>query len=282
MRLNLGSYSGSGDPLTEFTNALIISNASPNTVRAYERAVREFLEFTGKDPKTVTSADVMKWANSLLLDAQKLDPITRKKRLKTVRLYLVAIKKFLKWMGIEVRVPVPKTRSDDLQVLTEAQIEKLRELPRSLKYKAIVNLMLDTGLRANEVLSINVEDVNWENNSIVVKNTKNGEFRVVFFTSRTKELLQRYMKKYKVAQGRLFNVSYQALYREIKRLGRKLGIDLRPHLLRHTFATVAIKRGMPLPAVQRLLGHKDIRTTQIYLHLVSEDLRKAYEAYFEA
>ena len=278
----MGSYSGSGDPLTEFLNALLISNASPNTVRAYERAVREFLKFSGKDPKSVTAADVMRWANSLLSDAQRLDPITRKKRLKTVRLYLVAIKKFLKWMGVEVKVPVPKTRSDDLQVLTEAQIEKLRELPRSLKYKAIVNFMLDTGLRASEVLSINVEDVNWENNSVVVKNTKNGEFRVVFFTSRTKELLQRYVKRYNITQGRLFNVSYQALYREIKRLGEKLGIDLRPHLLRHTFATVAIKRGMPLPAVQRLLGHKDIRTTQIYLHLVSEDLRKAYEAYFEA
>ena len=278
----MGSYSGSEDPLAEFLNALLISNASPNTVRAYERAVREFLEFTGKDPKSVTPADVMKWANSLLSNAQRLDPTTRKKRLKTIRLYLVAIKKFLKWMGVEVKIPVPKTRSDDLQVLTEAQIEKLRDLPRSLKYKAIVNLMLDTGLRASEVLSINVEDVNWENNSVVVRNTKNGEFRVVFFTSRTKELLKRYMKKYNVTQGRLFDVSYQALYREIKRLGRKLGIDLRPHLLRHTFATVAIKRGMPLPAVQRLLGHKDIRTTQVYLHLVSEDLRKAYEAHFEA
>lgn len=282
MKLNVGSYSGSEDPLAEFLNALLISNASPNTVRAYERAVREFLEFTGKDPKSVTPADVMKWANSLLSNAQRLDPTTRKKRLKTIRLYLVAIKKFLKWMGVEVKIPVPKTRSDDLQVLTEAQIEKLRDLPRSLKYKAIVNLMLDTGLRASEVLSINVEDVNWENNSVVVRNTKNGEFRVVFFTSRTKELLKRYMKKYNVTQGRLFDVSYQALYREIKRLGRKLGIDLRPHLLRHTFATVAIKRGMPLPAVQRLLGHKDIRTTQVYLHLVSEDLRKAYEAHFEA
>ncbi len=263
-------------------NALIISNASPNTVKVYERAVRDFLNHVKKDPKSVTHSDVMNWVSSLLSRVQTSDPITRRKRLKTVRLYIIAVKKFLKWMGINVSVPIPRPRLDEVKVLNETQIEELRRAPRSLKYKAIVNLMLDTGLRANEVLNINVEDINWENNSIVIKNTKNGEFRTVFFTSRTAELLKKYIRERNVKEGRLFDVSYQALYREIKRLGEKLGVDLRPHLLRHTFATVAIKKGMPLPVVQRLLGHKDIRTTQVYLHLVNEDLRKAYEAYFEA
>lgn len=72
------------------------------------------------------------------------------------------------------------------------------------------------------------------------------------------------------------------MYKLIKRLGRKTGLTwLRPHVLRHTFATNAIRRGVPLPAVQRLMGHKDIKTTQIYTHLVTEDLENAYRRAFE-
>lgn len=62
----------------------------------------------------------------------------------------------------------------------------------------------------------------------------------------------------------------------MKRLGNKIGIPwLRPHILRHTFATNAIRKGVPLPAVQRLMGHKDIKTTQIYTHLITDDLADA-------
>ncbi|MGC9106037.1 MAG: site-specific tyrosine recombinase/integron integrase [Thermoprotei archaeon] len=281
MKLTLGAPSGSDDPVSEFVMALQLSNASQNTVKAYERAIRDFVKFVNKDPRHVTQADVSRWVNKLLSGVPN-DPEARRRRLRSVRLYVVAVRRFLKWLGIDVSPPLPKITLRDLRALDEEAVEKLRELPRSIKYKALINLILDTGLRASEALSLNVEDVDFKSRSIVVRNTKNGEMRVVFFTKRTAELLEKYIDKYNVRSGRLFNITYKALHKELKRLGRKLGTDLRPHLLRHTFATTAIKRGMPLPAVQRILGHKDIRTTQIYLHLVPEDVRKAYMAYFEA
>ncbi|MEM3947474.1 MAG: tyrosine-type recombinase/integrase, partial [Metallosphaera sp.] len=81
---------------------------------------------------------------------------------------------------------------------------------------------------------------------------------------------------------RVFEITYQALYKLVKRLGKKNGISwLRPHILRHTFATNAIKKGAPLPVVQRLLGHKDIKTTQIYTHLMTDDLKRVYRDVFE-
>ncbi len=91
------------------------------------------------------------------------------------------------------------------------------------------------------------------------------------------------MKKYlKTHDGeKLFQITYQALYKTIRRLGEKVGIKgLRPHMLRHSFATNAIRKGVPLPAVQRILGHKDIKTTQIYTHLILDDLEKVYREAF--
>jgi integrase/recombinase XerD len=281
LKLNLGAPSGTDDPVSEFVTALQLSNASQNTIRAYERAIKDFVAFINKDPRQTTQADVSKWVNKLLAGVPN-DPEARRRRLRSVRLYVVAVRRFLKWLGINVSPPLPKITQRDLRALDEETVEKLRELPRNIKYKALINLMLDTGLRASEALSLNVEDVDINSRSIVVRNTKNGEMRIVFFTKRTAELLEKYIEKYDIKGGKLFNISYKALHKELKRLGKKLGVDLRPHLLRHTFATTAIKKGMPLPAVQRILGHKDIRTTQIYLHLVPEDVRKAYMAYFEA
>ncbi|MEM1860175.1 MAG: tyrosine-type recombinase/integrase, partial [Metallosphaera sp.] len=140
-------------------------------------------------------------------------------------------------------------------------------------------------LRSSELLSLRRSDVDLERMLIRVRETKNGEERIVFFTSRTATLLRQYLRKTQDKESDnapLFNLSYQALYKLIKRLGRKTGLTwLRPHILRHTFATNAIRRGVPLPAVQRLMGHKDIKTTQIYTHLVTEDLENAYRRAFE-
>jgi integrase/recombinase XerD len=136
-------------------------------------------------------------------------------------------------------------------------------------------------LRAKELLSIKVSDIDFERGSITVRNTKNQETRTVFFTEGTKSLLIKYIKsKGLKSDDKLFNLTYNALYKRLKRIGKKIGIDLRPHLLRHTFATVAIKKGVPLPAVQKLLGHKDIRTTQIYTHLLTTDLENIYRKTF--
>jgi integrase/recombinase XerD len=271
VKLELGSPPEEGDPYEAFITALQVTGAGKGTVKLYSTAVKEFLDFVGKDPRKVNSDDVNKWVLSL---AKRANPTT-------VRYYVIAVRGFLKWLGVNVRPALPRAKRKEVRALNEEQIKLLVSSARNLKTRLIVRLLSETGMRANELLNVRVEDVDLERNMIRLRMTKNGEERVVFFTDETKTLLEKYLKR--VNSGLLFPMTYQALYKTIRRLGERIGINgLRPHMLRHSFATNAIRKGMPLPAVQRLLGHKDIKTTQIYTHLVLEDLQEAYKKAFSS
>ncbi|MEM0130895.1 MAG: tyrosine-type recombinase/integrase [Saccharolobus sp.] len=278
MKLELGSPPEFGDLYEAFINALLIAGAGNGTIKLYSTAVKDFLNFIGKDPRKVTAEDVNKWVISLLNRQGKTkgDEMDKKRaRNVTVRYYVIAVRRFLKWLGIPIKPPIPKIRKKEVKALTEEEINRVLEACKRARDKLIIRLLLDTGLRANELLSIKIKDIDIDNNMIRVRNTKNGEERVVFFTDNTKQILKKYIRG-KNLDDKLFYITYDALYRKLKRVGEKVGIDLRPHVLRHTFATLSLKRGMNLITLQKLLGHKDIKTTQIYTHLILEDLRNEY------
>ncbi|BDC19776.1 site-specific tyrosine recombinase/integron integrase [Acidianus sp. HS-5] len=281
MKLQLGSPPSDGDYLDAFIIALKAAEAGDGTVKLYSTAVKDFLDFTKKNPKSVTSEDVNKWIIHLMSKEGKIKGTEMKRaRSVTLRNYVIAVRRFLKWIGININPVIPRARRKEIWALSEDDVKRLIDATRRLRDKLIIKLFLDTGLRSKELLSLRVEDIDLKNRMIRVRETKNGEERIVFFTDETEKLLRKYLAKHD--NEKLFPMTYQALYKLIKRLGERAGIKgLRPHILRHTFATTAIRKGLPLPAVQRLLGHKDIKTTQIYTHLVLEDLMQAYKKVFD-
>lgn len=284
MKLQLGKPDIIVDPLEDFISALTIAGASENTIKLYTIAIKDFLTFIKKDPRQTSTYDLNKWIMEILNRNTKSKnnySELEKRRMKTAtaRHYIIAVIRFLKWLGLEVKPTIPRTRRREIRALTDDEIQRLKNSLKRIKDKLLIQLLLDTGLRSKEVLSIRKSDINFEKNYIIVRNTKNGEERIVFFTEETKKLLRKYTEKLNDNQ-KLFDITYDALYRKLKRLGKKLGIDLRPHILRHTFATEAIRKGMPLPMVQKILGHKDIRTTQVYTHLLTEDLQETYKKIF--
>ncbi|BFI74055.1 site-specific tyrosine recombinase/integron integrase [Sulfurisphaera ohwakuensis] len=283
MKLQLGKPDVIINPFDEFITALTIAGASENTIRLYSIAISDFLSYIRKDPRTVTAYDLNNWIRNILSRETKSknenEIEKRRKKSVTARHYIIAVLRFLKWLGVDVKPTIPRIRRKEIRALSEEEIVKIKENVKKLKDRLLIQLLLDTGLRSKELLSIKKSDINIERRYIIVRNTKNGEERIVFFTEETAKLLKSYLRNIE-DNGILFNMTYHALYRKLKRLGKKLGIDLRPHILRHTFATQAIRKGMPLPVVQKLLGHKDIRTTQIYTHLVTEDLQEIYKKIF--
>jgi len=268
------------EALEEFLISLEAAGASEKTVKAYRIAIRDFISFLDKEKVAeLTPRDFTKWKLERLRKGFTKGSKERRKTQMTLHYYSLYVRSFLKWLQVLDNAPAvsrPKGRTK-IKTLSPEEIYKLANASRDQLDMLIIALLFETGLRAQELLSLETEDIDIENREIRVKNAKYGEERVVFYGPMTESILRNYLPMIK--EGKLIPLSYSGLYKRLKTLAKRAGIDpkkVRPHILRHTFATEAIRRGLNLFAVQALLGHKDIKTTQIYLHLLKEDLRKQY------
>ncbi len=271
------------EALEEFIVALQSAGASDKTVKAYKAGITDFLRFIGKElVSDINLRDYTKWRLARLRNGFPKGKKDRRKAQVTLHYYTLFVRSFLKWIGLADRVPIvsrPRGRRRPV-TLSTSEVLKLLEASRDIIDLLIIALLFETGIRAQELLSIKVEDIDLESHEIIIKNAKYGEERVVFFGPLSEKVLKTYLSNSKLKpEDKLIPLSYSGLYKRLKTLAKRAGVDpkkVRPHVLRHTFATEALRRGMNLPTVQAILGHKDIKTTQIYIHLLKEDLKKQY------
>jgi integrase/recombinase XerC len=201
----------------------------------------------------------------------------------------------------------PKLPQTLPQFLSAAEVERLlahlqaepnqSEVLRA-RNVALVSLLFTSGLRVSELLSLTLPAVQWQGQEAGQMRVlgKGGKERMAFMSPRTLALLEAYkalrpqllpataLKKVKPAASTLFlnyrgeGLSARSVHRLLAQWGVALGFSqpLHPHVLRHSFATHLLNQGVELRYVQELLGHASIRSTQIYTHLHTERLRKAY------
>ena len=284
-----------GEVLEAFLAALAAGGASPKTVKAYRAAIQDFLEFIGDKPlREVTESDVAAWIYDRLTNGVRRPRSRgdlfeeRRERQVTMHYYTLFLRGFLQWLGLGIRVPVVrKPRSPRVEALRGDEVERLIAASRDALDLLIVALLFETGLRAQEAVSLRLRDIDFTRREIRVRNAKYGEERIVLYGALTEQALRIWLSLNPGLgpDDKLLGISYSGLYKRLKTLAKRAGLDpkkVRPHVLRHTFATEALRRGIPLPVVQRLLGHHDIKVTQIYLHLLDEDIRTAYQRAFAA
>lgn len=262
----------------EFLSQLIASGASERTVRSYRAALRDFIAFTGnKKVSQLSEKDLQAWRLERLRKGFRRGRDRRAVQT-TLYYYNLFVRSFASWLGIRGGLGgFRKSGRRLVETLKPSEILKMFEASRDLVDMAILALMIESGLRASELLSLTWDDVDLASREISVRGAKYGEERVVFIGDLSARVLQDLAKA--SGGGRIIPLSYTALYKRLKRLARSAGIDpkkVRPHVLRHTFATESLRRGLPLPALQRILGHRDIKTTQVYLHMVKEDIKDMY------
>lgn len=144
MKLELGSPPESGDLYNAFINALVLAGAGNGTIKLYSTAVKDFLDFINKDPRKVTSEDLNKWISNLLNREGKVkgDEV-EKRRAKsvTIRYYIIAVRRFLKWLNVSVKPPIPKVRRKEVKALDESQIQKVLNMCKRTKDKLIIRLL---------------------------------------------------------------------------------------------------------------------------------------------
>lgn len=228
----------------------------------------------------------------------------------TQNYHLIALRSFLKYMnkrGIKVISPetieLGKAESRSIKFLNREQVERLLNMPEISKSeghrdKAILEMLFSTGLRVSELVKLNRDQINFERHEFGVIG-KGRRPRVVFLSDTAIEWLKRYLEKRNDNFKPLFirysgkrpsendktGESRRLTARSVQRLVEKyvkkarLPIKITPHGLRHSFATDLLSAGADLRAIQELLGHKNVSTTQIYTHITNPQLREIHQRF---
>lgn len=292
------SSEGKGrDPLTrDFLRFLAIErNASERTVRAYKSALAKIRRHLNQKPWHKCTADNFRDYLFALMKAGAARSYIRLQfsALRTFYKFLRARKKLT--LDPTVEVQLPKVQKRLPIVLTKQQIEELLAAPlrvpkqdaapiwMPLRDAAILELFYSSGLRLNELASLDVADVDLYTESVRVFG-KGKKERICPVGLPALEAIERYRSAAKVHSGPLFinksrkRISARSIWLTVRRYLRhtSIPITISPHKLRHSFATHLLDRGADLRSVQALLGHASLSTTQIYTHVSVERLKKAY------
>lgn len=181
--------------------------------------------------------------------------------------------------------------------LSEDDMENLRAMTKNKRNRAIIEFLFSTGCRVSEMTNVNRADVDWVNGQVDVLG-KGRKYRTVYLSARCKITLQEYINSRTDTLEALFLSDYEGMCSQIKEtkqlsriskgaveimlrnLGKKAGIpNVHPHRFRRTAATTALKRGMPIEQVQKMLGHESIQTTTIYAQSTNDEVKLAHEKY---
>ncbi len=263
-----------------------------HTVRSYKIDLGQFQEFLldrkGKrEIKEVNRDDIRDFVGALLRYGYSEKSAQRK---------LASLKsafRYWKRQGIIDKNPTLSIRSPRVEkrlpkFLTIRQMERALTIEGddilTLRDKAILELLYASGLRVSELINIKRDDIDFQSNLLRIKG-KGGKERIVPFGSYAREAIIRYLDKRGDKKERLFlnrrgdgltsRQIQRIVNKYLSRLGDATGIS--PHILRHSFATHLLERGCDLRAVQELLGHSSLATTQVYTHLTIGRLKEIHK-----
>jgi integrase/recombinase XerD len=282
--------------LRDFLTYLSVEKGlSKNTIESYSIDLRKFQDFLLQKNKSFSSfirTDVVDFIETLRSKGYSISSICR---------YISSIKGLCKYLIIEniikedpsenLQTPkrwekLPKSLTIS-EIISFLELDTLIDKPTMIRDRVMLELLYSSGLRVSELVSLKVEDINLEAGFIRVLG-KGSKERIVPVNMRAIGRLKSYLRKerlgilkkrqssYLFVTGRGRYLTRQRFWQAIKALGKKKGIELSPHILRHSFATHLLEGGADLRSVQKMLGHSDISTTQIYTKVTTERLKKVY------
>ena len=277
----------SKDALESFLTAKRIEGCSEKTLAYYQKTIEAMLSNIGKTAQQITTDDLRQY-----LTMYQVQRGSSKVTIDNIRRILSS---FFSWLEDEdfiVKSPVRrihkvKTAKVVKDTYTDEALELMRDNCTSERDLALIDLLASSGMRVGELVTLNREDLNFNERECVVIGKGNKE-RLVYFDARTKIHLQNYLDHRTDGNPALF-VTLKAPYHRLmiggvetrlRELGKRLNIPkVHPHKFRRTMATTAIDKGMPIEQVQQLLGHQKIDTTMHYAMVKQQNVKLAHRKY---
>jgi len=256
------------------TRELQIRNYSPKTVKSYANGLKKYFQFK---KESFQELDVDNIKDFLLYCKGKgISAKTRNQYLNAIKYYYYNV------INVRDKIEIKSAqRSKSLPaVLTRNEIADLIKATKNPKHKLILSLAYGAGLRVSEVIDLKVKDINLENLFIHIKHAKGNKDRITIFPeiireTLTQSIVTKNKNDYVFASergGKLTTRTAQKIFSNaMKRV--KIKKDATFHSLRHSFATHLLENGTDIRYVQKLLGHQNIRTTQIYTQVTNPQLK---------
>ena len=279
-------------------------NRSQKTIENYNHYLDRFLNFSKISQAKDISLDAIK---KYRLYLNRLEDEKGKKLKKITQNYhIIALRNFLKYLAKQdivtlsaEKIDVGKNPQQEMIFLNFEEIERILNEAngnhlKSLRDRAILELLFSAGLRVSELSSLNIEQLNLKTQEFSIIG-KGAKLRVVFVSDSAKNALERYLRERVDIDPALFirtnkigfkkdddlRLTPRSIQRVVKFYAKKAGIikDVHPHTFRHSFATDLLSNGADIRSVQAMLGHSSITTTQIYTHVTNQQLRDIHKKF---
>lgn len=277
------------DLLALFLTAKEVEGCSPKTIAYYEATLQHMNATLAKPYTQIESDDLRRYLNDY-----EVNRGSSKVTIDNIRRIMSS---FFSWLEDEdyiVKSPVRrirrvKTAQVTKEVLSDEELEVLRDACESKRDLAIVDLLASTGMRVGELVRLNRKDVNLHERECLVMGKGNKQ-RPVYFDARAKLHLTEYLSSRADNSPALFvaldssarRITVGSIELRLRDLGRSAGINrVHPHKFRRTLATHAIDKGMPIEQVQKLLGHAKIDTTMYYAMVNQSNVKASHRKYLE-
>jgi len=251
---------------------------SDRTIRAYYSAIKGLFEhFSYKNPQYLTEDDLRDYME-LLVEKRKASTSYQKIVISGIKLYFEEI------LGRELDdllLIIPQGSKRLPTFLSKEEVKSIIDNIDNLKHKSIIALIYSCGLRIGEVVNLKIKDIDSKNMIVWIREGKGRKDRLVLLSIKILELFREYWKNYKPKDwlfegqkgGQYSTESIQAIFKRSCQKAR-INKDVTVHTLRHSFATHLIEQGTNLKYVQKILGHKNIKTTEIYTHVTDIQIGK--------
>jgi site-specific recombinase XerD len=274
-----------------FIAALAVQNCKKSTLKDYRNILTSFFQIVRKSFTNVTTNDIRCYLFNQQTQNEWVPETTEHHR--------IVINSFYNWLveneyiGRNPAKPIKPARlpKKKLKPLQQIELEKFRNACKTLRERCLVDFFFATGCRVSEAAAVLLSDINWQEQSVLIRHGKGDKERYVYFNAEAELSMKSYLGQRDGNDEHLFvstrapylGLSRESLEKDIRnireRIPDELSIKVTPHTFRRTMGTTAVKRGCPIEQVKEMLGHESLNTTMQYVTVTQDEVKQSHKKY---